>query len=68
MNRIDCEKCLHSDFDDQDRLRCGLKKCQPEYSDMKETREALLSCFPNSFITKKKHIKLRDLLRRNFQL
>ena len=37
MNRIDCEKCLHSDFDDQDRLRCGLKKCQPEYSDMKET-------------------------------
>ena len=40
MNRIDCEKCLHSDFDDQDRLRCGLKKCQPEYSDMKETREA----------------------------
>lgn len=50
MNRIDCENCLHSDFDDQDRLRCGLKKCQPEYSDMKETREALLSCFPNSFI------------------
>ena len=50
MNRIDCEKCLHSDFDDQDRLRCRLKKCQPEYSDMKETREALLSCFPNSFI------------------
>ena len=50
MNRIDCEKCLHSDFDDQDRLRCRLKKCQPEYSDMKETRETLLSCFPNSFI------------------
>ena len=48
MNRIDCEKCLHSDFDDQDRLRCRLKKCQPEYSDMKETREAYIEVVKNN--------------------
>ena len=49
MKRIDCEKCLHSYFDD-DKLRCRLKKCQPEYSDMVELKELLIESFPNSFI------------------
>lgn len=50
LKRIDCEKCINSEFADGDRLRCRLKKCQPEYEDIREAREALLASFPNSFI------------------
>lgn len=32
------------------KLRCRLKKCQPEYEDMREAREALVEAFPGSFI------------------
>ena len=50
MKRVDCEKCVHSEFIDADKLRCRLKKCQPEYEDMREAREALVEAFPGSFI------------------
>lgn len=53
MKRIECEKCCHSEFDDEDRLRCRLKKCQPEYEDMKEAVHALLNAFPGSFVNKR---------------
>lgn len=49
MERIDCEKCLNGHFDD-DKLRCRLKKCQPEYEDMREAKQALLDAFPGSFV------------------
>lgn len=52
MKRIDCEKCSHSEFEG-DKLRCRLKKCQPEYSDMKEAKLALLEAFPRSFINER---------------
>ena len=52
MQRIDCEKCLHSEFEGE-KLRCRLNKCQPEYSDMKEAKLALLEAFPRSFINKR---------------
>lgn len=54
MKRIDCEKCLNSEFYGTDRIRCRLKKCQPEYADMKEVVEALLKAFPGSFINHNK--------------
>lgn len=50
MKRIDCEQCLHSEFEENDRLRCRLKKCQPDYEDIREAKEALLLSFPGSFI------------------
>ena len=50
MNRIDCEKCLNSEFYSEDKLRCRLKECQPSYEDMREVKEALLKSFKNSFI------------------
>ena len=50
MDRVDCEKCLNGEFYDDDKLRCRLKNCQPDYSDMAEIRKALLDSFPNSFI------------------
>lgn len=50
MKRVDCEKCVHSNSIDADKLRCRLKKCQPEYEDMREAREALVEAFPGSFI------------------
>lgn len=53
MKRIDCEKCIHSCFEDGDKLRCRLKKCQPEYEDMQEVKSALLASFPGSFINEK---------------
>lgn len=28
MKRVDCENCFHSEFEDGDKLRCRLKKCQ----------------------------------------
>ena len=49
MNRIDCEKCFHSHFEEE-KLRCRLKHCQPDYEDMREAKQALLEAFPNSFI------------------
>lgn len=49
MERIDCEKCLNSHFEGE-KIRCRLKKCQPDYEDMREARKALLECFPNSFV------------------
>lgn len=39
MERIECEKCYHSEFEDDDKLRCRLKKCQPDYEDMREAEE-----------------------------
>lgn len=53
MDRIECEKCYHSDLDDEDKLRCRLKRCQPDYEDMREAREALLIAFPGSFINER---------------
>lgn len=53
MDRIDCEKCLNGEFYEDDKIRCRLKHCQPNYSDMKESREALLSSFPRSFINER---------------
>lgn len=50
MKRVDCENCFHSEFEDGDKLRCRLKKCQPEYEDMRETKIALRLSFPGSFI------------------
>lgn len=50
MERIDCEKCLNGYFDEGDKLRCRLKKCQPDYADMKEVMLALYKSFPGSFI------------------
>lgn len=35
MERIDCEKCRNGHFEG-DKLRCRLKKCQPDYEDMQE--------------------------------
>lgn len=49
MKRVDCEKCFHSEFTD-DKLRCRLKKCQPEYEDVREAINALLLAFPGSFV------------------
>lgn len=49
LKRVECEKCLNSHFEDE-KLRCRLKHCQPDYEDMWEAREALLNAFPNSFI------------------
>ena len=34
MERIECEQCYHSHFEDDDKLRCRLKECQPDYEDM----------------------------------
>lgn len=53
MERIECEKCYHSEFEDDDKLRCRLKKCQPDYEDMREAKEALLLSFPGSFINER---------------
>ncbi len=53
MERIDCEKCIHSEFYDDDKLRCSLKKCQPNYPDMVEERQSLLNAFPKSFINER---------------
>lgn len=52
MNRVDCEKCRNVDFDDE-KIRCRLKKCQPDYEDMREARQALLDSFPGSFINER---------------
>jgi hypothetical protein len=52
-DRIDCEKCLNSEFYDGDKLRCKLKECSPSYEDMAETIQFLLSSFQNSFINDK---------------
>lgn len=41
MKRVDCEKCFHSEFEDGDKLRCRLKKCQPEYEDLKEKEKCI---------------------------
>ena len=49
MNRVDCEKCIHSEFCN-DKLRCRLKDCQPDYSDMVEIKALLIESFPNSFV------------------
>lgn len=49
MKRIDCDKCNHSEYEG-DKLRCRLKKCQPDYEDMREAKEALICAFPGSFI------------------
>ena len=53
MERIDCEKCRNGHFYEGDKLRCRLKKCQPEYEDMREARQALCKVFPKSFISEK---------------
>lgn len=50
MERISCEECLNSEFYDGDKIRCRLKKCKPDYSDMREAKQALLSSFEGSFI------------------
>ena len=52
MERIECEKCYHSEFDN-DKIRCKSKKCQPDYEDMREAKEALLLSFPGSFINER---------------
>ena len=52
-DRIDCEKCLNSEFYNGDKLRCKIKECSPSYEDMAETMQLLLSSFPNSFISDK---------------
>jgi len=49
MERVDCEKCVFGYFEG-DKIRCPLEKCQPEYEDMKEAKQALLDSFPGSFI------------------
>lgn len=53
MERIDCEKCRNGHFYEGDKLRCRLKKCQPDYEDMQEARQALCEAFPKSFISEK---------------
>lgn len=53
MERIDCEKCVNGHFYDGDKLRCRLKRCQPDYADMQETRQALCEAFPGSYINAK---------------
>ena len=53
MERIECEKCYNSHFEDDDKLRCRLKECQPDYEDMREAREALLLSFPGSFVNER---------------
>jgi hypothetical protein len=53
MERIDCEKCRNGHFYEGDKLRCRLRKCQPDYEDMQEARQALCSAFPKSFINEK---------------
>mgnify|MGYP004473861279 CR=1 FL=1 len=50
MERIDCEKCIHSFFEEDDKLRCSCKDCTPDYPDMREAKEALIAAFPGSFI------------------
>jgi len=50
MKRIDCEKCMNSMFEEDDRLRCYASSCQPKYEDMEEEKKALLEAFPDSFI------------------
>lgn len=50
MERIDCEKCIHSFFEENDKLRCSCKDCTPDYPDMKEAREALIAAFPGSCV------------------
>lgn len=30
-NDMDCEKCIHSYFEEDDRLRCDLKECKQKY-------------------------------------
>lgn len=50
MERIDCEKCIQSFFDGDDKLRCICEDCTPDYPDMREAREALIAAFPGSFI------------------
>ena len=53
MERSDCEKCRNGHFYEGDKLRCRLRKCQPDYEDMQEARQALCSAFPKSFINEK---------------
>lgn len=50
MERIDCEKCIHSFFEENDKLRCSCKDCTPDYPDMREAREALIAAFPGSCV------------------
>lgn len=52
MERIDCEQCKNGHFEG-DKLRCRLKKCQPDYEDMHEARQALCEAFPKSFINER---------------
>jgi len=33
MERIDCERCLNSEFYDGDKIRCKLMRCNPRYED-----------------------------------
>lgn len=53
MERIDCEKCRNGHFYEGDKLRCRLRKCQPDYEDMQEARQALCNAFPKSLINEK---------------
>lgn len=53
MERIDCEKCVNGHFYNGDKLRCRLKRCQPDYADMQEARQALREAFPGSYINAK---------------
>lgn len=48
MKRIECEHCKNGCYED-DKLRCRLKQCKPDYADMWEIRTALLDSFEKSF-------------------
>lgn len=55
MKRVDCDKCWHHEYEednssDEPKLRCRLKHCQPDYTDIREAKEALMQAFPESFI------------------
>ena len=50
MDRINCEKCLNSEFYDGDKLRCKLIRCNPRYEDTEETMRDLVGSFPGSYI------------------
>lgn len=52
MERMDFEHCVNGYYEG-DKLRCRLKKCQPDYEDMQEVRQALCEAFPRGFISEK---------------
>lgn len=68
MERIDCEKCRNGHFYEGDKLRCRLRKCQPDYEDMQEARQALCKAFPKSFINKKDEFVAEERSNQYFML